>query len=123
MVGWSDRESKAYSRPAPRAWAPWVPFDPTIRLSDDPTPSSRRRSLGDRSPDEIAPLRPRAVVVAHLLHAEEVLEREPGMARPLADPAVGDDLVGAVDDARLAIQLVQLLARLEGPVGADRLGP
>src|SRR5687768_3297374 len=50
--------------------------------------------LGDRRADQVAPLRPRAVVVLHVLEAQQILEHEPGMARALADAAVGDDRWG-----------------------------
>src|SRR5918992_4075084 len=44
----------------------------------------------DRGADEIAPLRPGAVVVLHVRIAEQVLEHEPGVTGALADAAVGD---------------------------------
>ena len=43
-----------------------------------------------------APLGPRAVVVAHVLEAEQVREHEPGVARTLADAAVGDHVVAVL---------------------------
>ena len=49
--------------------------------------------LGDRGSDEVAPLAPGAVVVPDLGVSEQVGQDKPGQARPLADPAVGDDVV------------------------------
>src|SRR6058998_3199659 len=51
------------------------------------------RLLFDRRPDEVAPLRPRPVVVLHVRVPEEVLQDEPRVGRPLPDPAVRDDLL------------------------------
>src|SRR3989454_5971464 len=115
------RESAAYSQPAPTEPAPRGRRVPTFPPSI--VPPSSFRSLRDRRADEVAPLGPRPVVVPHLLDAEQVLKREPGMARPLADAAVGDDLVPAVDGLRPLVQLQQLLERLEGAVGGHRLAP
>src|SRR5260370_42578961 len=64
-----------------------------------------RRPLGDGRRHQVAPFGPRAVVVAHLFQPQQVLEREPGVARPLPDTAVGDHLILAVDDLRALIQL------------------
>src|SRR5690348_7944612 len=44
----------------------------------------------DRGADGVAPLGPAAVVVAHAVVAEEIAQHEPGVARALADAAVGD---------------------------------
>src|SRR2546425_3099204 len=115
------RESAAYSQPAPTEPAPRGRRVPTFPPSI--VPPSSFRSLRDRRADEVAPLGPRPVVVPHLLDAEQVLKREPGMARPLADAAVGDDLVPAVDGLRPLVQLQQLLERLEGAVGGHGLAP
>ena len=81
-----------------------------------------RDGLLDRHADEAAPLGPAAVVVADALIAEELVEDEPGMAAPLADPAVGDDVLVGGDALRL-VQRGQLVAALERAVLADRLGP
>src|SRR6266566_4337563 len=53
--------------------------------------SAFRFSLLDRRPHEVPPFRPRAVVVPAVRVAEEVLQDEPRVRRPLADRAVGDD--------------------------------
>jgi hypothetical protein len=47
---------------------------------------------------------------------------EPGVARPLADPAVGDDVL-VVRDAVCGVQVTELGSVLEGAVFLDRLGP
>ena len=44
----------------------------------------------DRGGDEVAVLRPAAVVVLHVRDAQQVFEHEPGVARSFADAAVGD---------------------------------
>src|SRR3954470_19885709 len=81
-----------------------------------------RGVLLDRHVDEVAPLRPRAVVVAHVALAEELVEDEPRVRRALADAAVGDDRIAA-EDALAAVELAQLVSRLEGAVLPDRLRP
>src|SRR6266571_435074 len=49
-----------------------------------------RGSLLDRRPHEVPPLRPGAVVVPDVRVAEEVLQDEPCVGRPLANPGGGD---------------------------------
>src|SRR5262249_1466448 len=58
-----------------------------------PGRAGNRSRLLDRHAHGIAPLGPAAVVVADALVAEQIGEHEPGVAAPLADPAVGDDVV------------------------------
>src|SRR2546422_2098983 len=95
---------------------------PPLTAFDRLLPPFSSRSLHDRRTDEVTPLGPRPVVVANLLLAQQVLEREPGVARPLADAAVGDDLVLAVDHLAL-VELQQLFVGLERTVGRHRLAP
>src|SRR2546430_13428309 len=71
---------------------------------------------------EVPPLRPGAVVVPDVRVAEEVLQDEPRVGRPLADPAVCDDLLIRRHAFRL-VERLQLLRRLERPVLVDGLGP
>src|SRR5439155_22607898 len=78
--------------------------------------------LLDRRSHEVPPLRPGAVVVADVRVAEQVLQDEPRVGRPLADPAVGDDLLVRRHSLRL-VQGLQLLRRFEGPVLVDGLPP
>src|SRR6185312_11634546 len=55
---------------------------------------------------------------------EQVGEREPGVRRPLADPAVGDGLCVGAKTVVLLIELAELARGPEGVrVGIDRLGP
>src|SRR3954471_3761228 len=81
-----------------------------------------RGVLLDRHVDEVAPLRPRAVVVAHVVLAEQLVQDEPRVRRALADAAVGDDRL-ATQDALAAIEVAQLVGRLERAVLLDRLRP
>ena len=55
------------------------------------SPGSSPAAIGH--PHGVAPLGPRAVVVAHARHAEQMGQHEPGVAGPLADAAVDDRLV------------------------------
>src|SRR3712207_2794375 len=65
-------------------------------------------SLLDRDADERAVLDPAAVVVLDVGLAQQLAENEPGVARALADPAVGDGRPGVVV-ALLVVELGQLL--------------
>ena len=76
----------------------------------------------DRGADEVAPLGPRAVVVFHVAHAEQVLQHEPRVAAALADAAVAHGRLAQVD-ARLRVQRPQLVDGLERAVVIDALGP
>src|SRR3954463_14413908 len=72
-------------------------------------------SLLDRDADERAVLDPAAVVVLDVGLAQQLVQDEPGVARPLADAAVGDG-GPAVVEALLGVELRQLLVGLEGAV-------
>src|SRR4051812_44889941 len=78
--------------------------------------------LLDGYADHAAPLGPRPVVVADAAEAEQLVQHEPRVARPLADAAVRDDVLVA-GDALARIQRVELLAALERPVLAHGLRP
>src|SRR6266850_533725 len=78
--------------------------------------------VDDGGPDEVTPLGPRAVVVAHVVVAEQILQNEPGMRAAFPDAAVGDDLVGSGDALGL-IELLKILERLEGAVLVGSLRP
>src|SRR5687768_1250466 len=82
----------------------------------------RRSSPLDGRADEVAPLGPRAVVVPDVLHAHQVLEDEPGVARALADAAVGDGRPVGLD-AGGAVELLQVVGGLESTVLVARLAP
>src|SRR4051794_38774034 len=78
--------------------------------------------LLDGDADEGAVLGPRAVVVLDVRVAEQLVQREPGVARALADAAVGDG-VAAVVQPLADVQLPQLVVGLEGAVLVGRLRP
>src|SRR3954471_9171735 len=74
-----------------------------------------RTSLLDRNVDEVPPLRPRAVVVGHVLVTEQLAQDEPRMRAALADAAVRDHLlVGR--HVPPAVELLQLVGALERSV-------
>src|SRR4051812_19035882 len=72
-------------------------------------------SLLDWHPDEIAPLRPAAIVVADLLEPEKIPEREPCMAAALPDAAVRDRLRPGLQPVLLLVERLQFACRLEFP--------
>src|SRR5260221_89964 len=76
----------------------------------------RLLALRDGRADQIAPLGPRAVVVAHARVPQQLRQHEPGVRGALADAAVRDNLaVGC--DALAAIDRTQLVGGLERAVG------
>src|SRR4030065_218439 len=72
--------------------------------------------------DQAAPLRPGAVVVAHVRVAQQVFQNEPRVRRPLADAAVGDDLF-VRGDVLASVEGPKLGVGLESTVLAYGLGP
>src|SRR5690242_21826467 len=78
--------------------------------------------LLDRDTDERAVLGPRTVVVLDVLVAEQLVQREPGVARPLADPAVGNG-VATVVEPLVAVELGEFVVGLEGAVLVGGLRP
>src|SRR5262245_58629194 len=86
----------------------------------DSTPGLR--PLLDGDVDEVAPFGPGAVVVLDVLVAEQLAEHEPRMGAALADPAVGDDRLVRRHSLG-AVELAQLVGRLERAVVAYGLGP
>src|ERR1700674_1057197 len=66
--------------------------------------------LLDGCTDQVAPFGPRAVVVPHVLDAEQILQHEPRVRTALTDAAVGNDLFVAGDP----LGTIQLLERVEG---------
>src|SRR5829696_673945 len=72
---------------------------------------------------QVAPLGPRAVVVAHSVVAEQVGEHEPGVGGPLADPAVGYYVLSPAQAGLALVDLTQLVGALEGPVLPDGPSP
>src|SRR3954453_12348236 len=88
-------------------------------ISSSPT---RSGGLLDGDTDERAVFGPRAVVVLDVLVAEQLVQREPGVAGTLADAAVGDG-VAAVVQPFAHVQLAQLVVGLEGAILVGRLRP
>src|ERR1700730_19401438 len=84
---------------------------------NSPYPSSRRGSnfLLNRRAHQIAPLGPRAIVVAHVFVAKQILEHKPGVRAAFADAAVSDDFLIA-SDALAGIQLAKRVGGLERAV-------
>src|SRR3954451_391149 len=90
------------------------------------SPSEQRAGLlaaDDRRPHEVAPLRPRAVVVAHLRIPEQVVQHEPGVAGPLPDPAVRDHVVLRREAELVTVDPAQLVGSLERAVLVRRRLP
>src|SRR6478736_6082551 len=109
-----------------RSWRATV--EPRRPLGEERPPTRERLAGGDRCglldrhADQAAVLGPRPVVVANAAVAEQLVVDEPRRARPLADPAVGDDVLVGRDALRL-VQRREVLGVLERPVFLDRLGP
>src|ERR1700730_15996616 len=78
--------------------------------------------LFHRRTNEVAPFGPRAVVVLHVLVAEQILQDEPRVARPLADAAIGDYRLVA-GHADRSVELLQLVDALEGAIIIGGLRP
>src|ERR1700744_1439368 len=76
----------------------------------------------DRGAHQGAVFRPTAVVVLDVLVSEQLAQHEPGVRRPLTDPAVGDGLLRPVQTGA-GIELGQLVVRLEGAILVGRLAP
>src|SRR5579883_3258676 len=72
--------------------------------------------------DQVAPLRPGAVIIRDFIETQQVFEGEPGVAGPLADAAVGDDGPGTIDALR-GIERPQLIGRFERAILIGRLAP
>src|SRR4051812_25060221 len=104
----------------------------SIGLAWRPAPGSTGRSerhlagllaLHDRDADRVAPLGPRAVVVADRRQPQQVRQHEPRVARALADAAVGDDLVVRRQPLLAEVDRLELVAGLEAPVLRGRARP
>src|ERR1700693_289638 len=65
----------------------------------------------DRSAYQVAPFRPRAVIVAHLRITEQARQHEPGVSRTFTDTAIRDHVL-IRRDILSAINLAQFLSRL-----------
>jgi len=78
--------------------------------------------VDDGGADQVAPFGPRAVVIADLVEAQQILEDEPGVGAALADAAVGDDFVFAGDALGL-VEFFEVVVRLEGAIFVGGLRP
>src|ERR1700687_346456 len=78
--------------------------------------------VDDGGADEVAPLGPGAIVVAHLVEAQEILEDEPSVRAALADAAVGDDFVFA-GNALGFVEFLQVVKGFERAVFIGSLRP
>src|SRR5829696_639653 len=72
-----------------------------------------------RGADQVAPLGPRTVVVAHLSGPEEGGEHEPGVRRTLPDPAVGYYVIPPAEAGLALVDPTQLVGALEGAIFPD----
>src|SRR5215207_2546969 len=72
-----------------------------------------------RGADQVAPLGPRTVVVAHLVVTEEVGEHKPGVRGALPDPAVRYYVLPPAKAGLALVDPTQLVGALEGPVFPD----
>jgi len=82
----------------------------------------RRNFLLDRRAHQVAPLGPRAVVVADVFIAEQILQHKPGVRAALADAAVSDDFLIA-RDALAGVKLPERVGGLERAVLGHGLRP
>src|SRR5579864_556745 len=82
----------------------------------------RRNFLLDGCAHQVAPLGPRAVVVADILVAEQILQHKPGVRTALADAAIGDDFLIA-RDALACVKLPERVGGLERAVLGHGLRP
>src|SRR5271166_6096551 len=76
----------------------------------------------DRGAHQGAVFRPTAVVVFDVLVPEQLAQHEPGVRRPLTDPAVGDGLLRPVQTGA-GVELGQVVVGLEGAVLVGRFTP
>jgi len=108
-------------RPHPPRQPPTPPHQPglTQDVSCRLLLHSNRSVEFDRDADDAPPLRPRAVVDADVLVADELVQREPSHRRAMAQAAVGDHLV-ARSHPDLVEDAPKLIRRPERPVLAEK---
>src|SRR5208282_5755091 len=92
------------------------------RVSDSRLSRGGGEFFFDRRADEVAPLGPRAVVILHVVVAEQIFQHEPRVRAALADSAVGDHFARA-GHALALIELLQLVRGLERAVLVGSLRP
>src|SRR5687768_2724141 len=112
----------------------FVPAAPTRSSSASrlcATATSRKRSpsccrslrLLDRRADQVAVLGPAPVVVPHVVQAEEILQHEPRVARPLTNAAISDRLLRWVDALLIDVNCAQFVGGFERAIRRDRGAP
>src|SRR5437667_1537017 len=69
--------------------------------------------LLDGGGDDVAVFGPTAVVVLHIVKAEEIFEDKPGMAGALPDAAISNGVFFGIDALLLYVNLLQLVRRFE----------
>src|SRR5512134_2765605 len=78
----------------------------------------------NRHVDEVAPLRPTAIVIAYMFVPQQMRQHKPGVAAALADAAVGDNVVARLESLLLLINRAQFLGGFErAVVGIGRASP
>src|SRR5262245_66570839 len=80
-------------------------------------------ALFDRRGDDVAVFGPTAVVVLHVLEAEQKVQHKPGVTRTFADAAIGDGRLLRINPLLLEVNPLQLLGGFEGAVVLDRRAP
>src|SRR5208337_415442 len=69
--------------------------------------------LLDRSPHLVAPFRPRAVVILHVLESQKLRQNKPRMTRALANPAVNHGVLRWVEAEIINVNLPKFFNRFE----------
>src|SRR6266446_8792626 len=72
--------------------------------------------LLNRRGDHVAVLGPASVVILNVVESEQILQDEPGVARALANAAIGDRVFLWIHAFLLNVNLLQLIGGFEGAV-------
>ncbi len=108
---YSGTETRVYKR------APRPEFTDSLRSA-----LSRIFAGCVRRADKAAPFGPRSIVVLYVLHAEQIFQDEPRMARTFADTAIGDRGFCEIDSGR-GVEILQFSNSLERAVVIRGLRP
>src|SRR5690349_6616613 len=100
---------------SPRRSRPWAFEWPAHRS----LPSGFFNGRGD----EVAVFGPTAIVVLHVVDADEIFHYEPRVAGALADAAIGDGVLLRVHALLLAVNAHQVVGGFERAIGGDRGAP
>src|SRR6266496_2649869 len=73
-------------------------------------------SLFNRRGDDVAVFSPTAVVVLHVVEAEQIFQHEPGVARTFADAAISDSRFLRINALLPKVNPLQLIGGFEGAV-------